>query len=66
MRKQLIYQDFINRGYSQERASREVEKSINAGTDIEDAKEALEELKRYFKSSYEKEIQEAKDRTQKQ
>lgn len=41
LRKQLIFQDYVNRGYSKDRATREVQKSFNAGTDIEDAKEAL-------------------------
>ena len=52
LRKQLIYQDFINRGYSQERAKREVEKSFNAGTDIDDAKEALQGNKEYYNNEY--------------
>ena len=34
----IIFQDFLNRGYSKERAAREVQKSFNAGTDIDDAK----------------------------
>ena len=61
LRKQLIYQDFINRGYSKERANREVTKSFNAGSDIEDAKEALQSNKDYFKDAYEGVIKEAKD-----
>lgn len=52
LRKDLIYQDFINRGYSKERAAREVQKSFNAGTDIDDAKEALESNIGYFKDKY--------------
>ena len=60
LRKQLIYQDFINRGYSKERANREVQKSFNAGSDIEDAKEALQSNKDFFKDSYDKLIKEAK------
>lgn len=60
LRKQLIYQDFINRGYSKERAQREVQKSFNAGTDIEDAKEALNSNKEYFKSEYDSLIEETK------
>ena len=48
LRKQLIYQDFINRGYSKERATREVQKSFNSGSDIDDAKEALLSNKQYF------------------
>lgn len=61
LRKQLIYQDFINRGYSKERAIREVNKSFNAGSDIDDAKEALQSNKDFFKDSYNSLIKEAKD-----
>lgn len=61
LRKQLIYQDFINRGYSKDRATREVNKSFNAGSDIEDAKEALQSNKDYFNESYNKIIKESKD-----
>nr|DAH01904.1 MAG TPA: hypothetical protein [Crassvirales sp.] len=60
LRKQLIYQDFINRGYSKERASREVQKSLNGGTDVDDAREALKSNKEYFKSKYEEVIEDAK------
>lgn len=62
IRKQLIYQDFINRGYSQQRADKEVNKSINAGTDIDDALEALESNKQFFKEQYNKEMQGLKDK----
>lgn len=60
LRKQLIYQDFINRGYSKERASREVQKSLNGGTDVDDAKEALKSNKEYFKSKYDEVVEDAK------
>ena len=60
LRKDLIYQDFMNRGYSKERAAREVQKSLNAGTDIEDAKEALSSNLDFFKGKYEELINEAK------
>ena len=52
LRKNLIYQDFINRGYSKERATREVQKSFNSGTDIEDAMEALKSNKDFFNKKY--------------
>lgn len=61
LRKQLIYQDFINRGYSKERAQREVTKSFNAGTDIDDAKEALSSNKEYFQSEYDALVKEAQE-----
>ena len=60
LRKGLIYQDFINRGYSKERAEREVQKSINGGTDIDDAKEALKSNKDFFKSKYNEVISNAR------
>lgn len=60
LRKDLIYQDFINRGYSKERAAREVQKSFNAGTDIDDAKEALNSNIDFFKDKYDELINEAK------
>lgn len=52
LRKQLIYQDYLNRGYSQERAAREVKKSVDSGSDIEDAKDALESAKRFYNEQY--------------
>lgn len=61
LRQQLIYQDFINRGYSEERAKREVTKSLNAGTDIEDAKEALNGNKEFFKKEYDNLINQARE-----
>lgn len=61
LRKNLIYQDFRNRGYSEARAKREVEKSFNAGTDIEDAKEALESNREYFSTQYQDLIREAQE-----
>lgn len=61
LRKQLIFQDFINRGYTKERAEREVNKSFNAGSDIEDAKEALASNKEFFEDAYDNLIKESKE-----
>ena len=66
LRKNLIYQDFINRGYSKERASREVQKSFNAGTDIDDAKEALKSNIDFFNDKYEELVNEAKAEVEKE
>ena len=66
LRKQLIYTDFINRGYSTERAQREVQKSFSSGTDIEDAKEALASNKEFFQSEYDNIIRGAKEEEQKE
>lgn len=61
LRKQLIKQDFLNRGYSEERAEREVKKSFTSGDDIEDAKEALKSNLEYFQKEYSFIVNEAKE-----
>lgn len=73
LRKKLIFQDFLNRGYSKERAEREVKKSFDSGSDIEDAKEALISNKEFYNSKYnelveesQKELKAEKERTKKQ
>lgn len=66
LRRNLIYQDYINRGFSKERATREVERSFKAGTDIEDAKEALQSNKDYYNDAYEGLIKEAKEADRKE
>lgn len=65
LRQQLIYTDFINRGYSKERAQREVQKSFNSGTDIEDAKEALASNKEFFQTEYNNLVKDAQEEEKK-
>lgn len=60
LRTNLIVQDYMNKGFSQERAIKEANKSISAGTDIEDAVEALESNKEYFNKQYSDLINNAK------
>ena len=60
LRKRLIFQDFKNRKFSDERAKREVEKAIENGTDIEDAKDALKSNISFFKEQYKNTLDEAK------
>lgn len=60
LRKQIIYQDYINKGFKPERAQKEVNKSFNAGTDVEDAKLALDSNKEYFKEEYDELIEKNK------
>ena len=66
LRKNLIYQDYINRGFSKERATREVERSFKAGTDIEDAKEALQSNRDFYNDAYNGLINEAKEADRKE
>ncbi len=65
LRKNIIYQDYINRGFSKERAVREVERSINSGSDIEDAKEALQSNIEYYSSVYSELIEDSKLKAEK-
>lgn len=53
LRKRIIFQDYVNNGASKEKALRMTELSFKNGTDIEDAREALESNRKYFKESYE-------------
>ena len=55
-RKSLIFQDLINRGYSQQKAEKEVQKSINAGTDIDDAIDALQSNIQFYKAQYQTQV----------
>lgn len=52
LRKRVLYQDYINRGFSRERAEKAVNRAISNGTDIEDAIEALDGNKAFFKAEY--------------
>lgn len=60
LRKELIMRDFLNRGFNENRARAEVEKSFKAGTDIEDAKEALQSNIEFYGNQYSSLIEEAK------
>lgn len=64
-RKRLIFQDYINRGFSEQKALKEVEKSITAGTDIEDALEALASNKEYFNREYQQLINQMRSKENK-
>jgi len=66
LRKQLIYNDLINKGYSSERANREIEKSFKAGSDVDDAKDALESLKADYQKGYQKILDDAKAQAEEQ
>lgn len=52
LRKQLMLLDYKNKGFSEERALRYIKQSFDAGTEIEDAKEALASNKKFYKEQY--------------
>lgn len=59
LRRNIIFQDFLNKGYSQDRAKKLTERTIEAGTDIEDAKDALISNRDYFQGEYERLLRDA-------
>lgn len=65
LRRNLIFQDYINRGYTQAKAQKFTDRAIEAGTDIEDAKEALQSNKEYFQGEYGKLLEDAKREAEK-
>lgn len=66
LRRQLIYQDFINKGYTPAKAEKFTKRTIDAGTDIEDAKEALQSNKEYFQGEYDRLVSNAKVEAEKE
>lgn len=62
LRYNLIYQDFINKGMTPDKAKKFTDRTIDAGTDVEDAKEALLSNKEFFTGSYNKMLQEAQQK----
>ena len=61
LRKNIIYEDYIQKGFSKERAIKAVERSIAAGTDIEDAKESLQSCKDQVNKAYNNAVKEAEE-----
>lgn len=62
LRKTLILQDMVNRGYTKERAERAYQKSLDRGDDdVEDALDALEANKEFFSAKYNDLLNNAKE-----
>ena len=62
LRYNLIYQDFINKGMTPDKAKKFADRTVEAGTDVEDAKEALLSNKEFFTGAYNKILQEAQQK----
>ena len=61
LRKQLIYQDLLNRGYSKEEAQDELKDIFENGNDVKKAKRALAANKDFFRRGYQKVVDEARE-----
>lgn len=64
-RKNLIYQDYINKGFEEDDAREMVDRSVESGNDINDAKKALSSLKKFYKNGYDAKIQARKKEVKK-
>ena len=62
LRYNLIYQDFINKGMTPDKAKKFADRTVDAGTDVEDAKEALLSNKEFFSNAYNKTLQDAQQK----
>lgn len=60
LRRTIIRQDLLSRGYRQDKVEKQVERIMSSGTDIEEAADSLEAVKEYFKQRYENTVSEAK------
>ena len=66
LRKRMMYQEYMNRGFEHERAVKMIQKSFDDGTDMEDAKEAYNFCKKYYKQQIDDFQQEMEERQQAQ
>lgn len=64
-RKNVMVQDFINKGYEKERADIMAQRSVDSGTDVEDAQFALKALIKHEEGSYEKIMNNARETEEK-
>ena len=60
LRRQILRQDLLIRGYKPDRVDKQVERIMSSGTDIDEAGEALESVKEYFTQKYNDTVNEAK------
>ena len=57
LRQRIIYQDFVNRGFNDEKARQYLQRSIDLEQDLEDAKDAMNSIKEFTNERITKENQ---------
>jgi len=57
LRQRIIYQDLINKGFSEERAKKNLQRSIELEEDVDDAIDSLNSIKEFNKSRIDSEYQ---------
>lgn len=60
LRRRIIIQDYLNKGFKEDRAKSKVDKIFEDGNDKEEAKEALQSLKDSYGKDYKKLLDDAK------
>lgn len=60
LRQRIIYQDFVNRGFTDAKARKLLQRSIELDADLEDANDALESIKEFSKTKIDKENEQIK------
>lgn len=63
LRRRIIYQDLVNQGLSEDNAIKFTNRSVENGSDLEDAQGALPNIKAYNKAQYDKEVATIKQQT---
>jgi len=58
LRRQLIYEDFISKGFSEDKAKKLTDRSFETLSDVEDASEALQNRKKTFEAQEKKILEE--------
>lgn len=61
LRRSILRQDLLIRGYKQDKVDKQVERIMASGTDIDDASDALESVKEYFVQRYNDTVNQAKE-----
>ena len=61
LREQLIYNDYLSKGFSDKKARELTKRAFDAETDKEDAQEALESYKNTIQGNYDKLLKDARD-----
>ena len=65
LRRKVLYQDYINRGFKHEDAVKRVQRSFDGGYDMEDAKAAFESCKEFYRKQINDFQQEMEERQRK-
>ena len=61
LREWIIYNDLLTKGFSEDKAKKQLKRIFDAGDDVDEAKDALESIKNFYAEKYNAELKAAKD-----